>query len=1088
QIPTLIEKSSQSPLCALHSRSAGDIVPTRITISDLESCASNFALEGMSSQARNDRRHVRSNAHQQWMPRGSPVAQSPSSNSLNSSTNEPDDRTLVRVIGHRGNSLAPRTPNVQREGVSPSNINQPVQNRNCLQVGILGPRNVNRLSQIASSKTRRGRPPSHRRESKEREIMEKNESCDQGKQLMVMNMDVPQRVQEIQDKLTKGTLECMICCDRVKRSAPIWSCPSCCAIFHLSCTKKWACAPTSIDLVAEKSQGVNWRCPLCQSVQLIASKEIQYLCFCGKRKDPPSDPYLTPHSCGEPCGKSLEKQQQQQQPSGSDDSNDVLCPHVCVLQCHPGPCPPCKAFAPPRVCPCGKKVLTSRCSDQKAVLTCGQVCEKQLECQRHICEQTCHLGPCDPCDVQVTASCFCMKKTESILCGEIAVKGEVDMNSGLFSCISTCGKKFACGNHFCGEVCHPGPCGECELLPSRIKTCHCGKTSLQGNKRASCLDPIPTCTKTCGKLLSCKAHHCKEVCHEGDCPPCLEQVTQKCRCGSTSRTVECYRSTSSADRFVCEKPCGQKKNCGRHRCSERCCPLSSPRSTLNGDWNPHLCSIVCGKKLRCGQHSCQSLCHSGHCTPCHETIFSELTCSCGRTSIPPPLPCGTPLPSCQHPCSVPQQCGHQPSHSCHFGDCPPCPIPVAKECVGGHVILRNIPCGSKDIKCNKLCGKTMQCGIHACSRACHSGPCYSQSGFKASCGQACGALRRDCRHTCTSPCHPLTPCPDLRCEFPVTITCSCGRLTAQVPCDSEDQRKLTCDEECLKAERKRVLADAFDIKPPNLDALHFGENHGVSEDLKDFFRRDPKWVISVEERFKHMVMGKNRVGNNNNNMRVHVFCPMMKEKREVVRLMAERWKLTVSSAGWEPRRFVVVHVTPKSKAPARMMGGGGGSGKGLGQPLFDPLVDMDPRLVVCLFELPNDADISALVLRFGGECELVWLNDKNALAVFNDHARAATAMRRLDRGSVYHGAAAVAQQTRPVVGVKSGANAWRGVDRTDPWKKVVVRESNSWGEEEEEIVGCSSSGQDSNKMAVMETPELMISADEVADDWEKVYA
>ncbi|KAM0053623.1 putative nucleotide-binding alpha-beta plait domain superfamily, transcription factor NFX1 family [Helianthus debilis subsp. tardiflorus] len=66
---------------------------------------------------------------------------------------------------------------------------------------------------------------------------------------------------------------------------------------------------------------------------------------------------------------------------------------------------------------------------------------------------------------------------------------------------------------------------------------------------------------------------------------------------------------------------------------------------------------------------------------------------------------------------------------------------------------------------------------------------------------------------------------------------------------------------------------------------------------------------------------------------------------------------------------------------------------------------MDPRLVVALFDLPSDADVSALVLRFGVECELVWLNDKNALVVFSDPARAATAMRQLDHGSVNYGVA-----------------------------------------------------------------------------------
>ncbi|XP_074291542.1 NF-X1-type zinc finger protein NFXL1 [Silene latifolia] len=906
----------------------------------------------------------------------------------------------------------------------------------------------------------------------------------------VVDSDLPQLVQEIQEKLTKGTVECMICYDMVRRTAPIWSCSSCYSIFHLNCIKKWARAPTSIDTSAEKSQGFNWRCPGCQSVQLTASKEIHYVCFCGKRHDPSSDLYLTPHSCGEPCGKPLEREV-----PGADLSKDDICPHVCVLQCHPGPCPPCKAFAPPRPCPCGKEVITTRCSERKSVNTCGHICDKLLGCGRHRCDRICHLGPCEPCGVLLDASCFCKKKSERVLCGDLTLKGDINADEGLFPCASTCEKKLKCGNHNCADACHPGPCGECELLPSKVKTCYCGKTPLR-ERRKSCLDPIPTCSGVCGKVLPCGVHMCKDTCHSGDCSPCLELVAQKCRCGSTSRSVECYKTTLAEEKFVCDRSCGRKKNCGRHRCSERCCPLSGTNNTVSGDWNPHFCSMPCGKKLRCGQHACESFCHSGHCPPCLETIFADLTCACGRTSLPPPLPCGTPTPSCQYPCSVPQPCGHEATHSCHFGDCPPCSIPIAKECIGGHVVLRNIPCGSKDIRCNKICGKTRRCGLHACSRSCHPAPCDPSSppldsGLKGSCGQTCGAPRRDCRHTCVAPCHPSAPCPDVRCESRVTITCSCGRISATVPCDAGGstigngdtlfeasiiqklpaslqpleaserrvplgQRKLMCDDECSKVERKRVLADAFDITQPSLEGLNFGDNPAVSQVVGELLRRDAKWVLSVEERCKQLVLGKSRV--NPSTMKVHVFCPMLKEKRDAVRLIAERWKLSVSSAGWEPKRFIVIHATPKSKPPQRILTPKGSIGvSAYHSPSFDPLVDMDPRLVVALLDLPSDADISTLILRFGGECELVWLNDKNALAVFSDPARAATAMRRLDNGSVYHGASSV-QQTSAAGIAGSGASVWGGSGagtsglKGNPWKKAVTKEGNwvddSWGEEE----------------------------------------
>ncbi|KAM3214907.1 hypothetical protein ACQJBY_067076 [Aegilops geniculata] len=888
---------------------------------------------------------------------------------------------------------------------------------------------------------------------------------------------VPQLVQEIQDKLARGAVECMICYDMVRRSAPVWSCGSCFAIFHLPCIRRWARSPAS---ASDDPASDAWRCPGCQSVQDVPARDIAYTCFCRRRRDPPNDLYLTPHSCGEPCSKPLDRADPAAA-KGNDDDVAARCPHLCVLQCHPGPCPPCKAFAPERPCPCGKQSITRRCADRSTPVTCGQPCEKLLPCGRHRCDKVCHTGPCGECEVDYPALCFCGKKTETLFCGEMVLKGKLSDKDGVFSCSEVCGHNLACANHACKDVCHPGPCGECELMPAKVTTCHCGKTRLQ-EKRDSCLDPIATCDKVCDKRLPCGLHRCKGTCHEGECPPCLVRVEQRCRCGSSGQMVECYKVLK--EEFRCNKPCGRKKNCGRHRCSECCCPLSKPFAQHQGDsMDPHFCQIPCGKKLRCGQHGCQHLCHSGHCDPCRETIFNDLSCACGRSSIPPPQPCGTPTPSCPHQCIVPQPCGHPASHQCHFGDCPPCVVPVMRECVGGHVMLRNIPCGSKDIRCNQPCGKNRQCGLHACARPCHPSPCdpppangeaSSSSGGKVSCGQLCGVPRRECKHTCNAPCHPSSPCPDMRCEHRATITCSCGRISTTVPCSAGGayngdstfdisvmqqlpmplqpvesngkrvplgQRKLCCDEECAKVEQKRVLAEAFDITQPNLDALHFGENSNASDLVSDLFRREPKWVLAIEERCKFLVLGKIR-GNSSSNMKFHVFCPMLKDKRDAIRLIADRWKLSVQAVGWEPKRFVTVHVTPKSKVPARVLGSKPGVPVSAAHPYFDPMVDMDPRLVVAMLDLPRDADVNSLVLRFGGECELVWLNDKNAAAVFSDPARAATALRRLDYGSAYQGAAMFCPSSINQASLSS--NVWVGAPRdgglasmssASPWKK-----------------------------------------------------
>lgn len=406
----------------------------------------------------------------------------------------------------------------------------------------------------------------------------------------VEKISVPQLVQELELKLTKGKVECLICYDIVGRNAPVWSCISCFSIFHLPCIRKWARAPMSSDFSVSSSgpsEG-NWRCPGCQTVQFISANELKYYCFCGQVEEPPLDYYISPHSCGGPCRKPLGK------------GKNSMCKHHCTMQCHPGPCPPCTALAPPQPCPCGKTTYTRRCSEQgKGANSCGQQCGRPLFCGRHVCEQTCHEGACQSCDVQLNAKCFCGRQQEDMPCGYLEPPGQINLEGGVVSCQRDCHKKLCCGKHECKEKCHPGNCGECELSPSVICTCPCGKEPLSyllGSKmeRQSCTDPIPTCNQACGKFLPCKKHLCTTLCHTGPCPLCEVLVEQKCRCGASSRTAACFVALKGEgvvqkggmsvegdvngiedELFLCDRKCGKKKSCGRHRCNDRSVLLSS---------------------------------------------------------------------------------------------------------------------------------------------------------------------------------------------------------------------------------------------------------------------------------------------------------------------------------------------------------------------------------------------------------------------------------------------------------------------------------------------------------------------------------
>ena len=144
-----------------------------------------------------------------------------------------------------------------------------------------------------------------------------------------------------------------------------------------------------------------------------------------------------------------------------------------------------------------------------------------MNCNVHICNQICHKGACEPCQVEILQKCQCSHPTERSV--ECSAENAENM---VFSCGNICGKLLACGNHTCTKICHSDSenCEICSLTPNIVKTCPCGKKNLEQNSRKSCLDSIPSCGQVCEKILSCgpvgNNHLCREICHEGPCPKC----------------------------------------------------------------------------------------------------------------------------------------------------------------------------------------------------------------------------------------------------------------------------------------------------------------------------------------------------------------------------------------------------------------------------------------------------------------------------------------------------------------------------------------------------------------------------------------
>ncbi|NP_001277377.1 transcriptional repressor NF-X1 isoform 2 [Mus musculus] len=459
------------------------------------------------------------------------------------------------------------------------------------------------------------------------------------------------------EQLTTEKYECMVCCELVQVTAPVWSCQSCFHVFHLNCIKKWARSPASH---ADGQSG--WRCPACQNVS--AHVPNTYTCFCGKVKNPEWSRNEIPHSCGEVCRK--------KQP-GQD------CPHSCNLLCHPGPCPPCPAFTT-KTCECGRTRHTVRCG-QPVSVHCSNACENILNCGQHHCAELCHGGQCQPCRIILNQVCYCGSTSRDVLCGTDVGKSD---GFGDFSCLKICGKDLKCGSHTCSQVCHPQPCQPCPRLPHLVRYCPCGQTPLSqllehgSNARKTCMDPVPSCGKVCGKPLACGSsdfiHTCEKLCHEGDCGPCSRTSVISCRCSFRTKELPCTSLKSEDATFMCDKRCNKKRLCGRHKCNEICCVDKE-----------HKCPLICGRKLRCGLHRCEEPCHRGNCQTCWQASFDELTCHCGASVIYPPVPCGTRPPECTQTCARIHECDHPVYHSCHSEEkCPPCTFLTQKWCMGKH--------------------------------------------------------------------------------------------------------------------------------------------------------------------------------------------------------------------------------------------------------------------------------------------------------------------------------------------------------------------------------------------------------------------
>ncbi|KAI7878645.1 hypothetical protein K492DRAFT_132456 [Lichtheimia hyalospora FSU 10163] len=703
--------------------------------------------------------------------------------------------------------------------------------------------------------------------------------------------------------LRTSTYECMVCWDVVRAGHQTWTCDCCWAVFHLSCIKKWA--TRSLQEKETNKPVTSWRCPGCQFTRTAIPKD--YICFCGKQRNPEPNRYLTPHSCGQLCKKSRQ------------------CPHPCVLPCHPGPCPPCTAMTPMMSCFCGNHSRQLRCVEADYSVRgyqCEDSCGELLGCEKHVCQEKCHPGLCPPCPLEEIQKCYCGKDEQTMPCGSGVGVTSGD-HVGYHACKATCNRPFTCGIHHCQKTCHPQDVesNTCPFDPSIVKTCPCGATAidslLHGTSRTSCSDDIPTCNEICDKKLPC-GHNCKQSCHAGNCAPCQETVNVPCRCRSTTFTATCANVCEAAggESPLCDKVCRASKHCGRHQCGAVCCPAAKTKGSKKTSIRDHVheCPEICGRTLSCGNHTCQARCHKGKCQPCLEAVFDEVTCHCGHTRLDPPVRCGTTLPPCPHPCTRPSPCGHVRllQHNCHPDSetCPPCAMLVTRTCVCGKTELKNVPCYRGSPRCGRICDKPLSCGRHLCNKSCHGGACLADEQV---CTQICNG-KRSCGHGCSSRCHGSEPCPEQEpCQTMVRVACKCGQNALQVPCNATatstgSKRELDCNDFCAKVERNRKLAMALEIDPekaeepaPSIDELGY-----FDDPLCEFYLENRSWCKQMETTLIDFAKGSKQV--------LH-FKPMKSNFRRFIHRYSVHFNLGTEAVDPEPYRSVVVR---KSLGQARI--------------------------------------------------------------------------------------------------------------------------------------------------------------------------
>jgi NF-X1-type zinc finger protein NFXL1 len=323
-------------------------------------------------------------------------------------------------------------------------------------------------------------------------------------------------------------------------------------------------------------------------------------------------------------------------------------------------------------------------------------------------------------------------------------------------------KKCRCGNMTKETACSKEL--QCELKCKNQKNC-----KKHVCNRKCCIDCLP-CDKVCGKPLSCGKHKCTALCHDGNCYPCMKKNLSKCKCGSTSMTVNCGRKKNRIPK--CKEFC---------RLGSKCHHEPSPHKCHFGDCSS--CVLICSEPLITCSHLCLAKCHDHV-----KTITKD-------KSFVPKLP--------GEYAEVKVEMKKLPH--------PPCSTIVKINCHGGHEAIEMQCNSAKVISCGRKCDRKLKCGNHRCQLQCHPVENVEDQDQDDNC-EPCTLpckLDRPCSHPCPKECHSKD-CK--RCHVLIKTKCFCGLTDVSFRCcdvfkkkslteieiDLLKEKYMCCGSNCIK--------------------------------------------------------------------------------------------------------------------------------------------------------------------------------------------------------------------------------------------------------------------------------------------------